>query len=50
MEKSAPVLTAILKWPNGLGQPPIIWPAGETDENDRAIVTLLEKHLGRRER
>lgn len=49
MKQNEIVATAILKWPKGLDQPPIIFPFGETEENDRAIVDLLEKHLGRRD-
>jgi hypothetical protein len=44
-----PTIAAVLKWPRGLDYPPVIYPAGDSDETDRRIVELLEKHLGRRD-
>jgi hypothetical protein len=49
MQKPEPVVTAILKWPKGLDYPPIVYPRGDTDEQDRTIIELIEKHLGRRD-
>ena len=48
MQKSPLVCAAILKWPLGLDHPPIIFPCGETEEQDFAIIALLETVLGRR--
>jgi len=44
-----PTISAVLKWPRGLDYPPVIYPAGNSEEVDRAIVALLEEHLGRRD-
>ena len=49
MKTLEPTITAILKWPNGLDRPPVVFPCGDTEETDRRIVDLLEKHLGRRD-
>ena len=42
---SDPIPTVIIRWPQGLDQPPIIYPTTGSAEQDDIVRDLLEKAL-----